>query len=79
KILLAKPQFEAGVDDVGKRGKVSDIAVHEKVLETLKVAAQQQGFIVLGQTKSSIVGKKSGNEEFFLWLQKPQNSASNQL
>ena len=78
-VALAKPQFEAGVDDVGKRGKVSDTAVHEKVLETLKVAAQQQGFIVLGQTKSSIVGKKSGNEEFFLWLQKPQNSASNRL
>jgi len=77
-VALVKPQFEAGVDDVGKRGKVSDTAVHEKVLETLKVEAQTQGFIVLGQTKSSIVGKKSGNEEFFLWLQKPQNSDSNQ-
>jgi 23S rRNA (cytidine1920-2'-O)/16S rRNA (cytidine1409-2'-O)-methyltransferase len=76
-VALVKPQFEAGVDDVGKRGKVSDSAVHEKVLETLKVVAQEQGFIVLGQTKSSIVGKKSGNEEFFLWLQKPQNSCSN--
>jgi len=74
-VALVKPQFEAGVDDVGKRGKVSDTAVHEKVLETLK---KKQGFIVLGQTKSSIVGKKSGNEEFFLWLQKPQNSDSNQ-
>jgi len=77
-VALVKPQFEAGVDDVGKRGKVSDTAVHEKVLETLKVEAKTQGFIVLGQTKSSIVGKKSGNEEFFLWLQKPQNSDSNQ-
>jgi len=77
-VALVKPQFEAGVDDVGKRGKVSDTAVHEKVLETLKIEAQRQGFIVLGQTKSSIVGKKSGNEEFFLWLQKPQNSDSNQ-
>ena len=35
-IALAKPQFEASVDDVGKRGKVSDTAVHDKVLETLK-------------------------------------------
>jgi len=72
-VALVKPQFEAGVDEVGKRGKVSDPTVHEKVLDTLKVVAQEQGFIVLGQTKSSIVGKKSGNEEFFLLLQKPQN------
>jgi len=76
-LALVKPQFEAGADEVGKRGKVSDSAVHEKVMDTLKVAAEGQGFIVLGQTKSSIVGKKSGNEEFFLWLQKLQNSDSN--
>ncbi len=75
-VALVKPQFEAGVDDVGKRGKVSDTGVHEKVLKTLKIEAREQGFIVKGQTKSSIVGKKSGNEEFFLWLQKPQNSDS---
>ena len=72
-VALVKPQFEAGINDVGKRGKVSDPTVHEKVLDSLKLAAQEQGFIVLGQTKSSIVGKKSGNEEFFLLLQKPQN------
>ena len=72
-VALVKPQFEAGVDDVGKRGKVSDPTVHEKVLDTLRVSAQEQGFNVLGQTKSSIVGKKSGNEEFFLLLQKPQD------
>ena len=72
-VALVKPQFEAGVDEVGKRGKVSDPKVHVKVLDILKVVAQEQGFIVLGQTKSSIVGKKSGNEEFFLLLQKPQN------
>ncbi len=76
-LALVKPQFEAGADEVGKRGKVSDSAVHEKVMDTLKVAAEGQGFIVLGQTKSSIVGKKSGNEEFFLWLQKPQKSGPN--
>ena len=76
-LALVKPQFEAGVDEVGMRGKVSDSAVHEKVLETLKVSAREIGFFVLGQTKSSIVGKKSGNVEFFLWLQKPENITPN--
>ena len=69
-LALVKPQFEAGVAEVGKRGKVSDTAVHERVLETLKNEAQELGFLFLGQTKSSIVGKKSGNIEFFLWLKK---------
>ena len=71
-LLLVKPQFEAGADEVGKRGKVSDSAVQERVLDAVKVNAQKLGLRVLGQTKSAIVGKKSGNEEFFLWLQKPQ-------
>ena len=71
-LALVKPQFEAGADEVGKRGKVSDSAVLERVLDALKVNAQKLGLRVLGQTKSAIVGKKSGNEEFFLWLQKPQ-------
>ena len=76
-VALVKPQFEAGADEVGKRGKVSDTAVQERVLEDLKAEAQAIGFIVSGQTKSAIVGKKSGNEEFFLWLQKPQKSDPN--
>jgi len=32
---------------------------------------------VSGQTKSAIVGKKSGNEEFFLWLKKSPKFDSN--
>ncbi len=76
-LALVKPQFEAGADEVGKRGKVSDPAIHHKVLEKLKNAAQELGLIILGQTKSVIVGKKSGNEEYFLWLQKPEKAELN--
>ena len=70
-LALVKPQFEAGANEVGKRGRVSDPAIHKKVLEKLKYAAEELGLIVSGQTKSIIAGKKSGNEEYFLWLQKP--------
>ena len=69
-LALVKPQFEAGASEVGKRGKVSDTAVHEKVLESIKNDAKDLGFIFFGQTKSIIVGKKSGNAEFFLWMKK---------
>ena len=70
-LALVKPQFEAGANEVGKRGRVSDPAIHKKVLEKLKNAAEELGLIVSGQTKSVIAGKKSGNEEYLLWLQKP--------
>jgi len=76
-LALVKPQFEAGAAEVGKRGKVSDTAVHERVLEALKDKAQELGFLVSGQTKSAIVGKKSGNVEFFLWLKKSPKFDSN--
>ena len=76
-LALVKPQFEAGADEVGKRGKVSDLGIHEKVLEKLKNVAQKLGLIVSGQTKSAIRGKKSGNEEYFLWLQKPEKAGLN--
>ena len=69
-LALVKPQFEAGADEVGKRGKVSDPGIHQKVLKKIKKAAQELDLIVSGQTKSVIKGKKSGNEEYFLWLQK---------
>jgi len=76
-LALVKPQFEAGAAEVGKRGKVSDTDVHERVLEALKDKAQELGFLVSGQTKSAIVGKKSGNVEFFLWLKKSPKFDSN--
>jgi len=76
-LALVKPQFEAGIDEVGKRGKVSDAQIQKRILENLKVSAQELGFEFLGQAKSSIVGKKSGNEEFFLWLKKPCSSFIN--
>jgi len=70
-LALVKPQFEAGVAEVGRRGKVSNVSLQKKIIESLIIFAQELGFEFLGQTKSSLVGKKSGNEEFFLWLQKP--------
>ena len=76
-LALVKPQFEAGADEVGKRGKVSDTAVHERVLQKLKNQAVELGLIFSGQTKSVIAGKKSGNEEYFLWLQKPEKAGLN--
>ena len=68
-IALVKPQFEAGKSDVEKRGVVRG-EVHGRVIAEITKAAQSQGFHVLQWHESVIEGKKSGNKEFFVFLQK---------
>jgi 23S rRNA (cytidine1920-2'-O)/16S rRNA (cytidine1409-2'-O)-methyltransferase len=69
-VALVKPQFEAGRDQVGKGGIVSDPAVHETVLARVTDAAGAAGFSRLAMTPSPITGAE-GNREFFLHLRRP--------
>ena len=69
-IALVKPQFEAGKIDVEKRGSVKSPAVHRRVKSEITEVAQEAGFQVLKWADSAIEGKKSGNKEFFIFLQK---------
>ncbi len=64
---LVKPQFEVGKGRVGKGGVVRNVEYLAQALETVKSAAVNAGFSVLGQVESSIRGPK-GNREFFLHL-----------
>lgn len=66
-IALIKPQFEAGRRDVGKGGVVRDQAVHRRVLEEILTFASDQGFSILGLTRSPIKGP-AGNIEFLAWF-----------
>jgi 23S rRNA (cytidine1920-2'-O)/16S rRNA (cytidine1409-2'-O)-methyltransferase len=66
-VALVKPQFEAGRDAVGKRGIVSDPAVHEAVIARVTEAAEACGLIRLAMAPSAITGA-TGNQEFFLHL-----------
>ena len=68
-IALVKPQFEAGRAEVGKRGIVSDPAVHEAVIARVSEAAAAAGFARVGMTPSPITGA-TGNREFFLHLRR---------
>src|SRR5262252_7682124 len=67
-VALVKPQFEAGREEVGKRGLVTDPAVHEASVERVTAAATAAGFRRIGMTPSPIAGA-TGNQEFFLHLQ----------
>jgi len=66
-VALVKPQFEAGREEVGKHGLVTDPAVHEAVLARVTDAAAKIGFRRIAMTPSPITGA-TGNQEFFLHL-----------
>ena len=66
-ICLIKPQFEAGREQVGKKGVVRDAAVHRSVIETCLNAAREAGYSVMGLDWSPIRGPE-GNIEFLAWL-----------
>lgn len=66
-IFLVKPQFEAGRQNVGKKGVVKDPAVHRTVLRDVIDSVTENGFTVKGLTHSPIVGPE-GNLEFLLWF-----------
>jgi len=66
-VALVKPQFEAGRDEVGKHGIVSDPAVHEAVIARVTDEARHAAFTRVAMTPSAITGA-TGNQEFFLHL-----------
>ncbi len=66
-VALVKPQFEAGRDEVGKGGLVTDPAIHERVVEHVTQEATAHGLERVGMTPSPITGA-TGNREFFLHL-----------
>ncbi|MBQ8525202.1 MAG: TlyA family RNA methyltransferase [Clostridia bacterium] len=68
-VCLIKPQFEAGREEVGKKGVVRDIAIHRKVISATVTAASEIGFRVEALDYSPIKGPE-GNIEFLLHLSK---------
>jgi len=63
-IVLIKPQFEAGKQQVGTGGVVKDPAVHAEVIERVVTALAAVGFKSSGWIESPIKGATSGNTEF---------------
>ena len=68
-VCLIKPQFEAGREQVGKKGIVRDPGVHRQVIEKVADFSAGLGFDVLGLTFSPMTGAK-GNIEYLLYMKK---------
>lgn len=66
-VPLIKPQFEAGKENVGKRGVVRDPAVHEMVLRNVLGFAREHGLSVRAITASPLRGP-NGNIEFLAYI-----------
>jgi len=66
-VALVKPQFEAGRDEVGRKGLVRDPQVHARVVEEVRAAADRVGLARVAETPSPITGAE-GNREYFLHL-----------
>jgi len=69
-VVLVKPQFEAGREEVGKGGVVRSPAAQAKAVEGVRRCAQRLNLTVAGEAESVLRGP-AGNREFFLLLLKP--------
>ena len=66
-VALIKPQFEAGRENVGKKGVVKDKNIHVEVIERVLNFAAKIGFTVNNLTFSPIKGPE-GNIEYLTYL-----------
>jgi 23S rRNA (cytidine1920-2'-O)/16S rRNA (cytidine1409-2'-O)-methyltransferase len=64
-VLLIKPQFEAGREQVGKGGIVRDEAVQQNVVSTVQQAVLNAGFRGLEVFPCPVLGAE-GNQEYLL-------------
>lgn len=72
-VCLIKPQFEAGRENVGKKGVVRDKKIHTQVIENVIEYAKSIGFGILNLDFSPVKGPE-GNIEYLLYLQKVSES-----
>ena len=72
-MCLIKPQFEAGREQVGKKGIVRDSKVHVEVIENVISYASDNGLFPHGLDYSPVKGTK-GNIEYLLYLKKTESS-----
>lgn len=68
-VCLVKPQFEAGREQVGKKGIVRDPAVHREVIKKVIRYGEDNGLYSHSLTYSPVTGTK-GNIEYLLYMKK---------
>ncbi len=77
-VCLIKPQFEAGREEVGKKGVVRDKKVHESVIKKIVDYVPTIGFNILGLDYSPVKGPE-GNIEYLLYIEKNAVFCENEI
>ncbi|RDX02891.1 TlyA family RNA methyltransferase [Listeria kieliensis] len=80
-MTLIKPQFEAGKEQVGKKGIIRDPKIHAAVVNEILTFAQGIGYTIRGLDYSPITGGE-GNIEFIAhltWMGNENESGENLL
>lgn len=83
-VCLIKPQFEAGKENVGKKGVVRDKSVHIAVIDKIISLLQENNFTLLGLDFSPVKGPE-GNIEYLCHIKKTEsfenlcNTTSNEV
>lgn len=70
-VCLIKPQFEAGRENVGKKGVVRDKKIHIEVIQKIYDFCLANGFDILGMDYSPIKGPE-GNIEYLIYIRKSE-------
>lgn len=70
-VCLIKPQFEAGRENVGKKGVVRDSKVHESVVHSIFNFCLDNGYDVLNLDYSPVKGPE-GNIEYLIHIRKSE-------
>jgi len=71
-VILVKPQFEVGRDQVGKGGIVRESSLHQAACDKVQASAAALGFEGLNIIPSPILGAE-GNREFLLYGRHPHH------
>lgn len=71
-VCLIKPQFEAGKENVGKKGVVREKSVHIAVIEKIINLLEETKFSLLGLDFSPVKGPE-GNIEYLCYIKKTEN------
>lgn len=69
-LLMVKPQFEVGRERLARTGVVVSEAERRRAVSLVLAAAIRAGLVLAGLRPSPLLGQ-DGNQEYFLWLGRP--------
>jgi 23S rRNA (cytidine1920-2'-O)/16S rRNA (cytidine1409-2'-O)-methyltransferase len=73
-VILVKPQFEAGRENIGKGGIVRDPEAHQLAVDRVANCVRELGWVVVETIPSPITGME-GNREFLLYARRGKASS----